>query len=119
MKLLLAIITLALGACIHLRTCIAVGVGLMLCGCSTTITHSNGTPWVKSYSNIKHLEAHSGNESIVIDGMSNSVPTRAAGAIIGTVAADAASAFIPGGPVAKAAVAGAPVVSGFLSKPGD
>jgi len=91
----------------------------LLVSCSTTVTHSNGVPWIHSYSNIKHLEAHSGTESIVIDGLNNSTPTNSVGRIIGAVAADAASVLVPGGPVARAAVAGAPVVTNFLSKPGD
>lgn len=52
-------------------------LALAVSGCSTDVRHANGSAWIKSYSNIARLEAHSGNESVVIEGLDNSTPARA------------------------------------------
>lgn len=49
-----------------------------LCGCATRAYHASGHPWITTYSDSTSIVARSGNESITMTGIKNSVPTRAA-----------------------------------------
>lgn len=91
-------------------------LALALCSCSTRVTHSNGTPWITSYSNAVKIVATSGSDTVEIDGLDNSSPTKTAMHGINRIAATAAGAAvaiaIPGSSavplVSKAAIAVTP-----------
>lgn len=88
---------------------------LALSACSTIVYGPDGHPQFRTYANATDLTFNGPGTSFHADTLNHSVPTRAAGKIIGTLGSDVVAAIVPGSgiipTVGRAAVATAPHLS--------
>lgn len=59
---------------------------LCLCGCSTTVYGPNGQPQFRTFANATNLTFTGPGTYLHADDLNHSVPTRAAGAVLGNAA---------------------------------